>query len=100
VYTANINGNQYTFPNVCPGTYELKASFTQSGGSVNATDAAQVNAWGVGPQYSIEKVRFFAGDVIPTNTLDAGDAGRILQYFLSYGNPGFVTVCMDLLENQ
>ena len=56
-------------------------------GGINASDAAQVNAWGVGPHYLIEKVRFFAGDVIRDNYLNSSDAGNILAYFMTNGNP-------------
>jgi hypothetical protein len=65
-------------------------------GGINATDAAQVNAWGLGPPYSytIEKIRFYAGDVAGdmgystiNNRLNAGDASRILQYFVFSGSP-------------
>ena len=60
-----------------------------STGSVNVTDAAQVNYWGAGGgnAYPIEKVRFYAGDVITDNTLNSGDASRILGYFVTGGNP-------------
>ncbi|MBK9357826.1 MAG: hypothetical protein IPN08_10630 [Bacteroidales bacterium] len=39
-----------------------------------------------GPPYTIDKVRFFAGDVLGSNTqINAADAGRILNYFISGG---------------
>jgi hypothetical protein len=45
-------------------------------GGINATDALQVNNWGLAPN-SIEKVRWYAGDVqwkMASST--AGDAGE------------------------
>ncbi len=93
MHTATTNGSgNYTFSGVCAGTYNVVFSTVKPVGGINATDAAQVNAWGVGPQYLIEKVRFFAGDVMPNilnNILDAGDAGKILQHFVTAGNPAF-----------
>jgi hypothetical protein len=49
----------------------------------------RVNAWGVGPQYMIEKVRFLSADVLRNNYIDAGDAGRINTYFIYQGNPSW-----------
>jgi hypothetical protein len=58
-----VNDGTYAFNDLCPGNYELRISSGMStDGSVNTTDAAQVNYWGVHP-YDIEKVRFYAGDV-------------------------------------
>jgi hypothetical protein len=84
----DVNG-YYTIPNICSGTYDVIATTTKtSAGSVNVTDAAQVNYWGTGTNaYPIEKVRFYAGDVITDNTLNSADAGRILGYFVTGGNP-------------
>jgi hypothetical protein len=79
----------YSFANVQPGTYEVQASTGKPVGGINVTDAAQVNAWSVSP-YEIELVRFYAGDVVLTNRLDAGDAGRIQQYFMTGGTNGWV----------
>ncbi|KAF0199239.1 MAG: hypothetical protein FD170_3926, partial [Bacteroidetes bacterium] len=87
--TTNASG-VYSFTNVCPGTYNVILSTTKPKGGINSGDAAQVNAWGVSP-YNIEKVRFFAGDVVKNNNLLPNDAGRILQYFLTNGNPAFAT---------
>jgi trimeric autotransporter adhesin len=85
------SGN-YTFPNVCPGTYDIVASTAASVGGINITDAALVNSWGVTP-FPIEKVKFFAGDVaggaLPNNRLGADDAGRIMNYFLTSGVPSW-----------
>lgn len=79
----------YSFPNVCPGTYEVVATTGKSTiGSINSSDAVQVNIWGLAPN-TIEKVRFIAGDVMNNNVLNAADAGRILQYFVQNGNPLF-----------
>jgi hypothetical protein len=77
----------YSFPGLCAGTYTITATDNKLVGGINATDAAQVNAWGVGPQTSIEKVRFFAGDAIFNNLIEAVDASRILGYFVTAGIP-------------
>ncbi|MCO5256894.1 MAG: right-handed parallel beta-helix repeat-containing protein [Lentimicrobium sp.] len=92
VHTTTTDGSgHYALTNVCPGTYDVILSTNKSKGGINSGDAAQVNAWGVN-LYSIEKVRFFAGDVAGgDNQLLAPDAGRILQYFLTNGNPPFAT---------
>jgi hypothetical protein len=76
---------KYSF-NVCHGTYRLTFYTDKNNGGINATDAAQVNSWFVMP-YAIEKVRAYAGDVVTDDWLDAGDASRILGYFLTNGNP-------------
>lgn len=79
------NGN-YEFSGLCPGTYELRATSDRpTYGSVNTTDAAQVNYWGPHP-YPIEKVRFYAGDVTRENFLNASDAQSIQQHFVN-GTP-------------
>jgi hypothetical protein len=81
----------YGFNNLCAGTYTLSANFgSKPVGGINATDAAQVNYWGVAP-WQIEKVRFYAGDAALNNYLDATDAGRILSYFVTAGNPAMST---------
>ena len=79
-------GGVYTLSSVPSGTYSL--TFNDNGktvGSINATDAAQVNYWGVA-SWTIEKVRFFAGDVNNDNNLVALDAQQILAYFINAGN--------------
>lgn len=79
---------EYAISGVPPGTYTVGSTYArETSGAVNALDAGQVNAWGVGPQYAIEKVRFRAGDALADQILLAGDAGRINYYFLSLGNP-------------
>lgn len=58
-----VTDGTYSFNDLCPGQYELRVSSTRpTDGSVNTTDAGQVNFWGAHP-YAIEKVRFYAGDV-------------------------------------
>jgi hypothetical protein len=87
----DASGN-YAFPFVEPGTYDVVSSTSKStGGAINSLDAGMVNAWGTGPQYTIEKVRFRAGDVIYDNFFDAGDAGRINNYYLQNGNPTWLS---------
>lgn len=78
----------YEFNGVCPGTYEVTSSTVKPVGGINSTDAVQVNGWGISPT-PIEKVRFKAGDVIVSNTVNSADAGRILQYFVTTGIPPF-----------
>ncbi|MBK7172618.1 MAG: HYR domain-containing protein [Bacteroidales bacterium] len=89
--TTNASG-QYSFSNVCSGTYDVVATTTKpTAGALNSTDAAQVNYWGVfGNAYSIEKVRFYTGDGAMDNSLDAADASRILKYFTTSGASGLV----------
>ncbi|MFZ4798235.1 MAG: beta strand repeat-containing protein, partial [Bacteroidia bacterium] len=79
-----VNNGTYVFKGLSPGIYELRASSTAStAGSVNTTDAAQVNAWGVNP-YVIENGRFYAGDVKGNNYfLNSSDAQRIQQNFVN-----------------
>ena len=87
--TTTTNGSgYYQFLNLCPDSYYITATSTHNpAGSVNTTDAAQVNSYGVAP-YSIEKVRFQAGDVgtsgIPADlTINPTDAWRIQQNFVN-----------------
>jgi hypothetical protein len=79
----------YTFTGVCAGDYDVIFTTGKPVGGINSSDAAQVNAWGVGPQYTIEKVRFFAGDVNRNNYLQSSDAGQILNYFVTGGATPF-----------
>ncbi|MCX6235930.1 MAG: right-handed parallel beta-helix repeat-containing protein [Bacteroidetes bacterium] len=72
---------QYSFPNVCPGTYDVLLSTVKPVGSINSTDAAQVNYWPTAP-YAIEKVRFYAGDVNFDAALSSNDAQLIQRYFV------------------
>ncbi|MDP1620786.1 MAG: T9SS type A sorting domain-containing protein [Bacteroidales bacterium] len=90
--TAITNGSgYYEFQGLCPDeTYDIVATSTHTTeGSVNTTDAAQVNYWPTAP-YIIEKVRFYAGDVgtmvpyvLPDWNLTATDAQRIQQNFVN-----------------
>jgi hypothetical protein len=76
----------YEFTGLCPDiTYDIVATSTHTtAGAVNTTDAAQVNYWFTS-LYSIEKVRFFAGDVNGTGgSINATDALKIQQNFV-YG---------------
>jgi hypothetical protein len=86
--TTNATGN-YIITGVCEGDYDVVFNTIKPVGGINSSDAAQVNAWGVGPQYTIEKVRFFAGDVIRNNFLSSSDAGQILNYFVTGGATPF-----------
>jgi len=56
-------------------------------GGINSSDAGQVNSWSnseVGGVWTtIEKVRFFAGDVAKDNYLLPVDASKILAFFLN-----------------
>ncbi len=47
--TITQSDGSFAFTGLCAGTYTIEASTTRSAGGVNATDAAQVNAWGVTP---------------------------------------------------
>ncbi|MCX6229930.1 MAG: T9SS type A sorting domain-containing protein, partial [Bacteroidetes bacterium] len=89
-----VTAGTYEFTDLCPGTYSITITSTKStSGSINSTDAAQLNYWyafaNSGNPIPIEKVRFYGGDVVLNNYLDAGDAARILQYFVQAGNPGW-----------
>ena len=86
--TSTVNGTgAYTFSGLCAGTYTLSADLSAKAvGGINATDAAQANYWFTSP-WSIEKVRFYAGDAVLNNYVDATDAGRILSYFVTAGTP-------------
>ena len=80
-----VTSGSYEFTDLCPGTYELRVSSSNSTeGSVNTTDAAQTNYWGAIP-YEIQKVRFFAGDVTGSSFfINSTDALRIQSNFV-YG---------------
>ena len=80
--TTNSTGG-YAISGICPGTYDVVISSTVTPeGGINATDAALVNSW-YASSYSIEKVKFYAGDAIMSNYLHPSDATRILQHFTS-----------------
>lgn len=78
-----VTAGNYTFSDLVMGDYEVRTTSTKSVyGSVNATDAAQVNAWYANP-YMIEKVRFYAGDVTgSTFFINSTDALRIQKNFV------------------
>jgi len=84
-----VTTGYYEFTDICPGTYEIRATSSNSTGAcVNTTDAAQTNYFGA-VSYEIEKVRFHAGDVGTSGetsnlTVNATDAGRIQANFV-YG---------------
>lgn len=80
----NVTSGSYSFTSLCPGTYEVRATSTlETEGSVNTTDAGQVNYWGAHP-YLIEKVRFYAGDVTGEPFFINGtDAESIQSHFVN-----------------
>lgn len=80
-----VTDGTYSFGGLCPGQYELRVSSTRpTDGSVNTTDAGQVNFWGAHP-YAIEKVRFYAGDVTGGSFfINSTDALLIKSHFV-YG---------------
>ena len=83
-----VTNGSYLFKGLPPGAYEIRATSGMSAnGAVNGTDAAQVNYWGVHP-YSIQKVRFHAGDVSGGSPIavNSTDALAILQNFVN-GTP-------------
>ncbi len=79
-----VTNGSYQFLNLPSGVYELRVSSSNpTEGSVNTTDAAQVNYWGALP-YEIEKVRFYAGDVTgSTHFINSTDALRIQGHFVN-----------------
>jgi hypothetical protein len=85
--TTDANG-YYEVEDVCLGTYDVTFVTGKQVGGINATDALQVNNWGLAPN-SIEKVRWYAGDVNEDGLINAGDAGDILDYFIFAGNSPF-----------
>lgn len=95
--TSTGNGDSFTFPNVCPGNYEVKALSSDPTGGINSTDAALMNYWSVNPSQT-QKVRFIAGDVAgglpqcqgtPDNSIISLDAQRVHVYFISNGAAAF-----------
>jgi len=91
-YTAITDATgYYKFQGICPGTYEVISTTIKPVGSINSTDAVQVNSWGVNYATNpIEKVRFKAGDVaLNYGFMDMGDAISILIYFTNGGSPAF-----------
>ena len=80
----DLNG-YYEIADLCPANdYVIRAISTHAtAGSVNGTDAAQVNSWGASP-YAVQKVRFFAGNVTGGNLfLNSTDASNILDNFVN-----------------
>ncbi len=80
----NVTNGNYQFLNLQAGSYEIRASSSQStAGSVNTSDAAQVNYWAVNP-YTVEKVRFYSGDVTGSDHyINSTDAQRIQSHFVN-----------------
>jgi hypothetical protein len=79
-----VSDGTFEFSGLNPGNYELRVtSSNATEGSINTTDAAQVNFWGAMP-YEIEKVRFYAGDVTGGQFfINSTDALRIQQNFVN-----------------
>ena len=70
----------YIIHNVCPETYAVSFATNKAVGSINSTDAALVNQWGV-THTLIERVRFLAGDIDNDNWVLSNDAYLIQSYF-------------------
>ena len=98
-FTTTDENGYYEFTDVEPGTYEIVSSYSSIPGSINSTDAAQVNYWSVNAG-EIELVRFYAGDVVNDLSILSGDASRIQQYFLTFGNPPFSSSWMFWPMNE
>jgi hypothetical protein len=108
ITNTNSNGN-YSFPYLSAGTYTLRlAGIGKPVGDINSTDAAQVNYWSAN-QTSVEHVKFMSGDVSDNNFINATDALKIQNYFVS-GTPfdrtqtsGSPWVCWksgDIIQNN
>ena len=84
--TSNALG-YYEFDSLRYDDYYIVTTSTHiTDGSVNTTDAAQINSWSIAP-YNIEKVRFYAGDVTGSSIFINGtDAQSILNNFVN-GDP-------------
>jgi hypothetical protein len=94
-YVADFETNgsgYYEFGNVCPGAYDVVLTTGKPAGSINATDAAQLNYWWVNRTTPttgftpIEKVRYFAGDVNDDGDVNSNDAGSIQEFYLTLGS--------------
>jgi hypothetical protein len=75
----------YSLLNVIPGTYDVYFSLPTADGSVNASDAAQLNTWISSRNFG--GIRVLAGDAYensPNVTIDANDVSAIQQYYI-YG---------------
>jgi uncharacterized protein (DUF2141 family) len=84
------SGGGYSFSGLCPGTYTLTiVNNPKAPGSINSTDAAQINYWGTVSKYSIEYTQFLAGDVSggglgsPDYTIQAQDAQHTQLRFVN-----------------
>jgi len=89
LYTVTTDANgDYTFPAVCPGTYEVIASTIKPTGGINSSDAVLVNKWGV-TSSTIEKVEFLAGDVDNSGIITSFDAFEVLKHFVEFPNYSF-----------
>ncbi|MCX6251582.1 MAG: T9SS type A sorting domain-containing protein [Bacteroidetes bacterium] len=84
--TTNGSG-YYAFAGQCTNCsyYIVVTSDNTTEGSVNGTDAAQVNYWGPhpSPPSGIYVVRFFAGDVTGGKFINSTDALDIQQHFVN-----------------
>jgi hypothetical protein len=83
----------YQFSDLCDGQYKIVITNNNKlAGSINSTDASQVNAWLTNPTI-IDHVKFLAGDVygygipeMPNFVITANDAFHIQEYFIYGGN--------------
>jgi hypothetical protein len=88
IATSTVTGGNYTFTDddIINGTYTIAVTLNpKTAGSINSTDAAQVNTWATA-QYTIPHIRYQAGDVwdLFTPAITSTDAQHIQQRFV-YG---------------
>jgi len=84
--TAITSGSgNFSFADLCPGTYTIAMTNSRTPGGINSTDAGAALGWFTAP-FSIERVKFLAGEVTASNQINAGDAQKIQQYFV-FGTP-------------
>jgi hypothetical protein len=79
--TTSASGG-FIFPDLCAGTYTIHVTSNEKdAGGINATDAAQVNAWSASFG-QIEHVKFLAGDVTFNKFITSADALLIQRNFV------------------
>ncbi len=92
--TSSSGNSNFIFPEVTPGTYDVHFSLPHTPGSINSTDAANLNYWlsnGL-PDSNLYGLQILAGDVYETSVstiITSEDAYSILDYFVSAGSDAY-----------
>jgi hypothetical protein len=79
--TSTDDSGFFEFAEIPNGNYTINVSTSLQTGGVNSLDAGKANLWWTSP-VGIERIRWNAGDVDSSGSINATDAGMIQQHFV------------------